>query len=969
MASLARLIAAVEEALRLGLTDRASCLGKLGPLYVIRFQLNGLPSDLDFAVNAIEEAVAANHPDIPHLLSTLCIALALRFELTGSMKDLNAAVEAIQNAIIFSSPDDPFVGGFLVNLANVSSLRFERTGSMDDLNSAVNAMNDATALAIESHSDRIRYLNTLGVTLKIRFLRSGSMNDVNAAVRAFGDAVALSRDHSPDSYPSPDQAGLLQNLGNALRDRFERTGSLHDLNEALEAANDAVQMSPENHPGRAQRLSIFAIVLFSRFRRTGSTEDLNSAVTAIQNAIELTPTYCPARLQCLSILGVALRRRFRQGRSMSDLDAAVGMLHEAVTQTPRDDANRAFYLNNYGIAVGNRSEETGSLDDLNSTVAAFEEAVNMTSTDHQDLAGYLCNLGDALKQRFEQLSSLEDFDASTKAYEKAVYLSQSPPTVRIQSARRGAKLIWSQDVKRASQLLTEAVQLLPLTSPRAINRNDHQFTLSQFDDLASDAAALAVRAGEEPSKAVLLLELGRGVIASLHLETRSDIKLLKQQHPELATKFECLRDELDTANPDRLEDSSSDSQRSRLLKTARRYDASKEFDATITAIRMLDGFKDFLLLPSTEELKQIAILGPIVILNASRFGSDSFIITHDGIRHLPLPRLTYEDLEANAKEFLKILEDDKLVPRRVSNISMRKVLEWLWDSAVKSSLEELGLTETPKSKENWPHVWWIPIGLLSLFPIHAAGHHSIPGQNTLDRVISSYTPTVRSLVQARDQIKRQFPGAPQTVLMASMSTTPNKAPLPFAQTEIDAISALLPPTIGRVVLPHPTKLEVTEKLRHCSIAHFACHGEVNESDPSKSQVLLADWETNPLSVADMAAIKLDQVQLAYLSACHAANSRNLHLLDESIHMAGACQFAGFPTAIGTLWQASDKESTTVAERLYSAILTPEGKLDCQKAASGLHFAMRKVKESSKHTYGSRGVDDIMTWAPYIHVGL
>ena len=141
--------------------------------------------------------------------------------------------------------------------------------------------------------------------------------------------------------------------------------------------------------------------------------------------------------------------------------------------------------------------------------------------------------------------------------------------------------------------------------------------------------------------------------------------------------------------------------------------------------------------------------------------------------------------------------------------------------------------------------------------------------------------------------------------------------------------------------------------------HFACHGEPN-SNPSESKVLLADWETDPFSVTEMASLKLDNVRFVYLSACHAASNFNFGLLDEAIHMAGACQLAGFPTVIGTLWQVSDKASASLAESLYRTLLTDGGIIDFRRAARGLHFAIRK------EVLG--GVSP-MVWAPYIHIGV
>jgi CHAT domain-containing protein len=212
------------------------------------------------------------------------------------------------------------------------------------------------------------------------------------------------------------------------------------------------------------------------------------------------------------------------------------------------------------------------------------------------------------------------------------------------------------------------------------------------------------------------------------------------------------------------------------------------------------------------------------------------------------------------------------------------------------------------------------------------------------------------------QIKKESSLALQSILLTCMPMTPNRSCLKFAVDEIYAIDTFLPDSMKKTILLSPTKSEVLERIEQCSVAHFACHGEVN-LDPSKSRLLFSDWETKSFFVADMAQKKLDQAELAYISACHTANNRNVQLLDESIHMAGAFQLAGFQTVIGTLWRIEDEHSVEVAKCVYHAILTAEDKLNIRNAARGLHFAIRKLRElllkkSRSTTSGP------VTWAPY-----
>src|SRR5437773_5952495 len=54
-------------------------------------------------------------------------------------------------------------------------------------------------------------------------------------------------------------------------------------------------------------------------------------------------------------------------------------------------------------------------------------------------------------------------------------------------------------------------------------------------------------------------------------------------------------------------------------------------------------------------------------------------------------------------------------------------------------------------------------------------------------------------------------------MMAVMPTTNGQSDLPFAVQEVNAINELLPMSIPQRILTHPTKSDVVEQIRHCSI--------------------------------------------------------------------------------------------------------------------------------------------------------
>ncbi|RYP55467.1 hypothetical protein DL770_010905 [Monosporascus sp. CRB-9-2] len=71
--------------------------------------------------------------------------------------------------------------------------------------------------------------------------------------------------------------------------RFERTGSIADLNRAVDVADMAVDSTPQDHPDRAGWLNNLGNLLSKRFKQTGSIADLNRADDVANMAVDATP--------------------------------------------------------------------------------------------------------------------------------------------------------------------------------------------------------------------------------------------------------------------------------------------------------------------------------------------------------------------------------------------------------------------------------------------------------------------------------------------------------------------------------------------------------------------------------------------------------------------------------------------------------------------------------------------------------
>jgi len=303
-------------------------------------------------------------------------------------------------------------------------------------------------------------------------------------------------------------------------------------------------------------------------------------------------------------------------------------------------------------------------------------------------------------------------------------------------------------------------------------------------------------------------------------------------------------------------------------------------------------------------------------------------------------------------------------------------LEWLWDVAVEPALSELGYGGLAPADGELPRVWWVPGGLLSLLPIHAAGYHTaedkIP-RTALDHVVSSYAPTIRVLSYARHRGRR--PAVRDRSLIIAMPTTPGlpgRNRLPGVTAEAELLQACLPAPV-RLAEPDPvtgpipgtadilTRSKVLALLPECAVAHFSCHGYSDLVDPSRSFLALHDHDTAPFTVGSLTGAHLENVQLAYLSACTTAMARAGIMREEVIHLATAFQLAGFPHVIGTLWNVNDRLALAIARDFYAGLTASPDAIHTSRAARALHHAVLRARQAFPATPS--------LWAAYIHAGI
>ncbi len=452
-----------------------------------------------------------------------------------------------------------------------------------------------------------------------------------------------------------------------------------------------------------------------------------------------------------------------------------------------------------------------------------------------------------------------------------------------------------------------AIELLEKVAPRSLARSDQEHQLIGVAGVGSRAAACCLELGEI-DLAAELLEHGRGVLLSQVLDTRTDLTALAQQHRDIADRFTRLRDDLDAGprpgaalgEPVGLGDGGRPGMPD--LDAERRRQVADELEAVIAEVRALPGFQRFLLSPTAHEMLNAAGEGSVVLVNIDDIRSDALVLTPVGVRHVPLPGLSAADVRIKVTEFLGALGELPDAPRSVitdqDESRLSGVLGWLWDAVAGPVLAELGLTSQPAAGQPSPRIWWCPTGLLSLLPLHAAGHHGTrfdtEPQTVIDRVVSSYTPTVRALLHGRRPHATAAANGSQILVVAASHVT-GAPDLKYAAEEVAFLRARFG-TDGTVLEGPEGPAAATYEAVRAALpgfrwAHFACHAANRLDDPSASYLLLPDPEDRKLSVVDIGRLNLESAELAFLSACSTGRT-GVALPDETINLAAAFQLAG-----------------------------------------------------------------------------
>lgn len=905
----------------------------LAQAYEHRHRLDRDAADLDAAITLCRTGLDKAGPgDDPALLRhVLGRCLRERHRLGGPAADLDAAIVAQRDA----TAGHPMRPGMLVNLVDSLRTRFERYGDEADLHEGIAAADEACAGLPATEPIRADALHHAGVLRRYRYERTGAPGEIEAAVRALREAAG-----------EPRNAGIrADSLSNALIRQFEWTGDDAALAEAIDVQRRALAATPAGDPQRERRAHTLATALRNRYLHFADARALRESVDLLRGlredprfratfgiaaqdmwwhtsdpswadeavaAARATPDEDPVRAR--HTLANALRCRFAARGAPDDLRTAIDLLEQVLRDAPSGTAEHGRCLGNLGgawLEAYRRFDDPVALD---RAVATLGRAVRADSVPAPQQAWHQQRWAQALGLRFDQTGDPAVLRRMTAAYAAAAANEGATPMTRLLAASDWADgAARQQDWETARTAAATAIDQIPYVAGRRLARTDREQGLAQLNGVAADAAACALQTGAV-ELALRWLEQGRGVLLTQTLESRGELTELRGRHPELAADWVRTNEALNNAD----------------LPSERRHTLAVRRDDLLARVRALPGLGSFLIPPPVKDLCARAAGGPIVLVNVSPHRCDALVVTTDGVTLVPLPAVSADEVQRRADLFgaaIRATErpgaDEAEAQRTVT-----EVLDWLADTVTGPVLDRLGPGVT--------RIWWSPGGPLTALPLHATA---------LDRVVSSYTPTVRAL-------RAPVAATDASLLVVAMPETEGERPLPYARREAAAVAAAGP--ARTLIAGDATRDAVVEALRHHESVHFACHAVSDPERPSASSLLVHDHRERPLTLLDVSRLELPAARLAYLSACHTAHGPT-RLADEALHITGAFHLAGYSSVVGTLWQVNDRVASEVAADFHT-----RWRAESRDPAAALHQAVLGLRRRFPRTPS--------LWSAYVHYG-
>ncbi|KAJ8473062.1 hypothetical protein ONZ51_g8108 [Trametes cubensis] len=806
--------------------------------------------------------------------------------------------------------------------------RFEVVMDITDLDTSVNHARKALRACSETHPMYAAYQTTLALALYRRFEADQDARDLDECIELSGIAMHLPIHGSVVHYPAEAGYGL------ALARRGEVTDNLAEIDEGIHHLQRARKAFAGGTHIEARIERDLATALSYRFQRTKGTDDLDAAIRYASSALDRAPEDDQSRASLSLQIGHMLAQRASTSGSDQDHQQAVDALRSVAQGSARAPMR---------LKAAMEWAHTASTRGPSATLEALKVAL--------DILPLIAWAGNRMVVQYRTLASL---CADVGPWAAACAIASGNLEDAITYLERGRNVLWSQSLQLRLGQATGLSETSQPSAPGGASTDSQEAerkTLSSFLSRNADGMGLfsrdrerTVAAAQKNPEVFKVAERLRNVYENM----REKLKSHPGYRPGDFDRIDTMRSMFASL----YEDAS-------LHSAAKRHASLQAYEKEAgEAAGALTPFRDLRRRPS---LATLLSRGHIVLLNVHSSRCDALILGHmpEGgvnIRHVPLPELSVEDLRGWAETIqvgMYDLQQGAMGVRDLDEAILIPVLQGIWRTMAAPTMHHLLGKDLVATKPT--RIWWCPTGPLALLPIHAAGPYEGEAPGLMELAVSSYIPTLHSLLRAHEASAQPF-----SLLAIGQPETPGQNPLPAVQKELTTIQracARISRPLTTLVGPDATVFRVSQALPAHTWLHFSCHAHQDSSNAFASAFYM---HNGPLTLGALMQLDLAQVQFAFLSAC-LTSAGDERLPDESIHLAAGMQFAGVRTTVATLWTVADKAAAFVAGKVYEQVLRAGvSEPDPLEAAEALHHAVGEMKAAGR---------PMVFWVPFLHVGI
>jgi tetratricopeptide (TPR) repeat protein len=201
-------------------------------------------------------------------------------------------------------------------------------------------------------------------------------------------------------------------LSSQSMSRYERTGAMYDLEEAIATSREALECAAEDHPSRTTYLSALSGQLASRYERTGAMYDLEEAIATSREALECAAEDHPSRTTYLSGLGLLYTLQESYGMAEKSFEQAIAICDNNLGPGYNLTLQAVNNLGKLQIHQGKHAEANRTYR------RALDQCEQVLGSEHASVSFLLANMAALCVSESKYAEAEELFKRSLEGYER-----------------------------------------------------------------------------------------------------------------------------------------------------------------------------------------------------------------------------------------------------------------------------------------------------------------------------------------------------------------------------------------------------------------------------------------------------------------------------------------------------------------------------------------------------------------------